>query len=75
MKIPVQIMHTEEDTFNTLRRIPFIQMIREWSDIGGIVPRSPECQDFFKARGWTWDEYMEIYEVKKEQGHSDVFPK
>ena len=67
------ISSTEDDTFNTLRRIPFIQMRREWADIGLIVPRATERQDFFKARGWTWDEYIKIYEEKVKQGHPDVF--
>jgi len=65
---------TEDDTFNTLRRIPFSQMIREWSDIESIEPRSPECLKFFEDRGWNWDDYMEIYHKKEEQGHPDVFP-
>jgi hypothetical protein len=65
-------LKTEEDTFIALRRIPFSQMIRIWSD-DAMMSDNPNREQFFNQYGWTWDEYMEIYNVKKEEGHPDIF--
>lgn len=63
---------TEDDTFKLLRRIPFRQMIQEWSDCD-LVSNSPGRDEFFNARGWDFHEYMEIYLEKRDSKSPDIF--
>ena len=52
---------TEDDTFNTLRRIPWNQMYDLWmqSDITpGRSDNDPKVNKFFKSYGWTYEAYL-----------------
>lgn len=51
-------MHnTEEDTFNTLRRTPFIQVMNEFVNITDILG----IKDHLKSHGWTHEEFNDYY--------------
>lgn len=55
-------MHTEEDTFNRLRRIPFEEMrlmIRELNQVGQVGKgRRVAALKALDQNGWTEDEYQ-----------------
>jgi len=50
---------TEEETFNTLRRIPFPQLLSEYR-----LEKWPERQsneEFFSSRGWSYVEFRDAW--------------
>jgi hypothetical protein len=60
-------MHTEQDTFDRLRRIPFAEMkaqIVEYnlatSDIRLISIYEEGMNRVLESRGWTYDDYMNM---------------
>jgi hypothetical protein len=52
---------TEDDTFRKLRQMPLLDLVRVWS-MSPIRSSDPERDDFFKVRGWTWEEYTVKYD-------------
>lgn len=53
-------MHTEDDTFDFLRRKPFNEML-EIVEKTAVVDRTPE---FYKTHGWTYHEFREERKFK-----------
>jgi len=48
---------TEDDTFNRLRRIPFLQMFNIWA-ASPLTPTTEGYENIFITHGWTWNEYI-----------------
>ena len=57
MKVPVQIMYTEDDTFRKLKRIPFSQLeriVRDWVYNHNDIR---EIEEVLHDNGWTREAY------------------
>ena len=48
---------SKENTLNTLKKIPFEQVEKEWMD-SPLAYFQPEAKEWFQARGWIWEEYL-----------------
>jgi len=64
-------MHTEQDTFNRLRRIPFTEMKAQvvaynlaTSDIRLISIYEEGMNRLLESKGWTYDDYMNVNDRK-----------
>jgi len=53
-------MNTEDDTFNRLKRIPFLQMFRIWAD-SSTTTSTDGFEELFIAHGWTFKDYIEVH--------------
>lgn len=63
----LHLMHTEDDTFEALRRIPFTQMrekmLRARLDVISASRPTSVGDEILKANGWTREDYD--FEVRK----------
>ena len=51
---------TEEDTFNRLRRIPFLKMFDIWA-ASPMTASTEGFRELFKEHGWVWEDYIEVH--------------
>jgi len=61
MKVPVQIMHTEDDTFNMLRRTPIREMIVLWLESPYRSWKTESTEKFFNYHSWTVKDFKRAW--------------